>query len=272
MTGHDATADAPRPTESTSRPCTVIRTIDVVSEPDFSHLADLHTLGDQEVPAVVLELASGSGVELVWRNELGGLTFRCADRFIKWNPRSTGIDLGRERVRLEWIAARHPAPPVVDWGEDESAQWMVTAGLPGEHAVGDRWRARRPEAIRAIATGLRAIHAVSIDDFPQEWTSPVWVGQRPESLGAAPPVDRPVLVHGDACAPNTLISPTGAWVGHVDFGDLAVGDAWADLAVASLSLDWNFGEGHQGEFFDAYGIEPDEERIRYYRQLWELAS
>ena len=26
-----------------------------------------------------------------------------------------------------------------------------------------------------------------------------------------------------------------------DFGDLAVGDRWADLAVASLSLDWNFG-------------------------------
>jgi aminoglycoside phosphotransferase (APT) family kinase protein len=44
----------------------------------------------------------------------------------------------------------------------------------------------------------------------------------------------------------------------VDFGDLAVGDRWADLAVASMSLDWNFGEGHQPEFFAAYGIEPDE--------------
>jgi aminoglycoside phosphotransferase len=47
-----------------------------------------------------------------------------------------------------------------------------------------------------------------------------------------------------------------------DFGDLAVGDRWADLAIASLSLDWNFGEGHQPEFFDAYGIVPDEDRIR----------
>ena len=81
-----------------------------------------------------------------------------------------------------------------------------------------------------------------------------------------------MLVHGDACAPNTLISAGGGWTGNVDFGDLAVGDRWADLAIASLSLDWNFGEGHQQELFDAYGIEPDEERIRWYRALWELES
>jgi kanamycin kinase len=44
--------------------------------------------------------------ELVWRNELDGLTFRIGDRYLKWNPPSTGIDLERERVRLEWISAR----------------------------------------------------------------------------------------------------------------------------------------------------------------------
>jgi kanamycin kinase len=143
--------------------------------------------------------------------------------------------------------------------------------VPGESAVGDTWRSRRPEAIQAIATGLRAIHAIPIDDFPSGWTSEVWVG-RTGSLGTRPPLDRPVLVHGDACAPNTLISSAGEWTGNVDFGDLAVGDRWADLAIASLSLDWNFGEGHQGELFDDYGIEPDEERIRYYRALWDLES
>ncbi len=134
------------------------------------------------------------------------------------------------------------------------------------------WRIRRSEAISAIADGLRVMHAIPIDDFPQEWDSEGWVGQRPTSLGVAPVVDDPVLVHGDACAPNTLIDDAGAWVGHVDFGDLAVGDRWADLAIASMSLDWNFGEGHQHEFFAAYGVEPDQGRIRYYRQLWHIAS
>ncbi|MGI9030647.1 MAG: phosphotransferase [Ilumatobacteraceae bacterium] len=243
-----------------------------MSEPDFSHLAELHQLGNDPIPAIVVDLADGRPVDLVWRNELGGLTFRIDDLFVKWNPRRTGIDLERERVRLEWISVRHPAPPVLASGGDDEAQWLVTAAVPGEPAVGDAWRARRSEAIRAIALGLHAIHAIDIETFPSEWTAQVWVGRRPLTLEPRPVPERPVLVHGDACAPNTLVSDSGEWTGHVDFGDLAVGDRWADLAIASLSLDWNFGEGHQHKFFDAYGIEPDETRIRYYRALWDLES
>ena len=220
----------------------------------------------------MIELAGDAAPELVWRNELGGLTFRIGERYVKWNPRTTGIDLSREARRLGWLAGRHPAPRVVEFGSDEDAEWLVTEAVSGELAVGDRWRARRPEAIRAIADGLLAIHAIPISDFPGGWTEEVWVGRQPASIEPRPPVLDPVLVHGDACAPNTLISLEGRWTGNVDFGDLAVGDRWADLAVASMSLDWNFGEGHQQELFDAYGIEPDLERIRYYRALWDLES
>jgi len=244
----------------------------MAEESAFAHLAALHSLGDQAIPDIVLRIAGSSIPELVWRNDLGGLTFRLDDRFVKWNPRGTGIDLDRERRRLEWISGRHPAPRVLSFGEDAAAQWLVTAALPGDCAVGDAWRARRSEAIQALAAGLRAIHSIDIQDFPSEWTAEVWVGQDPQSLAPRPSIVDPVLVHGDACAPNTLISADGAWTGNVDFGDLAIGDRWADLAIASLSLDWNFGEGHQQELFDAYGIRPDLDRIRYYRALWELAS
>ena len=227
---------------------------------------------DQPVPAVVEELASGRPVELVWRNELGGLTFRVDDAYVKWSPLTIGAALDRERLRLEWLAGRHPAPRVIDHGRDADGQWLLTAALPGGTAVGDTWRARRSEAIRAIATGLRALHAIGTDEFPASWTAEVWVGRTPLELGTRPPVNDPVLVHGDACAPNTLISHEGQWTGNVDFGDLAVGDRWADLAVASMSLDWNYGEGHQAELFDAYGIAPDAPRIEYYRALWHLES
>ena len=243
-----------------------------MSDPAFAELALQHTLRGLEVPPLARALAGGDEPELVWRNDLDGLTFRIGQRYLKWNPRSTGIDLERERVRLEWISVRHPAPQVVDYGIEGDAQWLLTEGLPGDSAVGDRWRARRPEAIHAIATGLRAIHAISIEDFPVHWAEEVWVGREPSSLGARPSIEGPVLVHGDACAPNTLISDNGVWTGHVDFGDLGLGDRWADLAIASLSLDWNFGEGLQSEFFGAYGVTPDEERIRYYRALWKLES
>ena len=246
----------------------------MTTDPDFAHLAGLHTLRGQAVPRIAVGLAAGGPEpELVWRNDLGGLTFRLGERFLKWNPPTTGIDLDRERVRLEWLADRHPAPRVLDHGVDEDgAQWLLTAAVPGEPVVGDRWRARRPQAIRALADGLRAIHGIPVDDVPG-WAPDSWVGRAPASLGPRPAVEGdPVLVHGDACAPNTLISDDGRWTGNVDFGDLSVGDRWADLAVASLSLDWNFGEGHQDELFEAYGIERDDQRIRYYRALWELES
>ncbi len=243
-----------------------------MADPRFAHLADFHSLRGLEVPRRARELAGDGEPELAWRNELDGLTFRIGDRFLKWNPRSTGIDLERERVRLEWLSARYPAPRVVDHGTEGDAQWLLTEALPGGSAVGDEWRVRRPEAVRAIAAGLRTIHAIPIHDVPPTWTAEVWVGRQPPSIGARPPIDDPVLVHGDACAPNTLISSEGTWTGNVDFGDLAIGDRWADLAIASLSLDWNFGEGHQPELFDAYGIAPDDERIRYYRRLWALES
>jgi kanamycin kinase len=141
--------------------------------PNFDHLARLHTLDGLAVPGIVHALAGEGEPELVWRNELGGLTFRLGDRFLKWNPTSTGIDLEREFERLRWISARHPAPKPVDHGVDGDGQWLVTEALPGDSAVGDKWRARRPEAIRAIATGLRAIHAIPIDDFPGDWSAQV---------------------------------------------------------------------------------------------------
>lgn len=230
------------------------------------------SLGGRPIPAVVRELAGSVEPELVWRNELGGLTFRIGERFVKWNPRSSGIDLDRERVRLEWLSTRHPAPPLLSAGSDASAQWLVTAALPGESAIGDRWRAEPGPAIRAIAEGLRAIHALPVGEVPTAWTGEVWVGRTPPALGPRPPIEDPVVVHGDACAPNTLVDDGGRWVGNVDVGDLGVGDRWADLAIASMSLDWNYGEGHQGAFFRAYGVEPDAERLRWYRALWHADS
>ena len=96
-----------------------------MSDADFTHLAELHALGDDAIPAALQQFAAGVDVELVWRNELGGLTFRVGDRFVKWNSRSAPIDLRRERERLEWASSRHPVPAVVGWDEDETAQWMV---------------------------------------------------------------------------------------------------------------------------------------------------
>ena len=53
----------------------------------------------------------------------------------------------------------------------------------------------------------------------------------------------------------------------MDLGALGVADRWADLAVASWSTAWNYGGDWTDALLDAYGVDRDEERIRYYRAL-----
>jgi len=66
-----------------------------MSGPDFAHLAELHALADQTIPNTVLEHASGADVELVWRNDLGGLTFRMTSR--RAGPQKCGSGSGQNR-------------------------------------------------------------------------------------------------------------------------------------------------------------------------------
>jgi len=216
-----------------------------------------------EVPELVREFASARELEAVWLNELGGLTFREGERYLKWNPIGSGVDLDDERARLAWLAPRHPAPEVLEFGRDSHGQVLVTRALAGDGAVTDAWRARPGEAVAAIAEGLRVLHALPIAEcaFACRWAPAGGVS-----------ADDLVVVQGDACAPNTIIGTDGRFCGHVDVGLLGVADRWADLAIASRSLDWNYGPGWQDEFFAAYGIDRDEERIERYRALCDAGD
>jgi kanamycin kinase len=229
------------------------------------------TLSPAAVPLVVRRLSGDDEAQLVWTNERGGVTFRVGKRFVKWNPHVTGLDLEAERLRLEWAIRWHPVPKVLDWGANDEAQWLIMSALPGEGAVAAPWRTRPLDAARAIGRGLRVLHdALPVADCPFDWSVETRTGRRfPAERRVAPPIDRLVVCHGDACSPNTIIAPDGSLAGHVDLGALGVADRWADLAVASMNLDYNFGPSWEDEFFAAYGIERDEERISFYRFLWE---
>ncbi|MHB1801150.1 MAG: phosphotransferase [Actinomycetes bacterium] len=253
------------------------------------------------VPDAVQAVAAGRPVQLVWRNELDGLT--CAigtgsDRiFVKWVPTGCGIDLDQEAVRLAWAAPLTPVPRVVDEGRDAAGSWIVTAALPGENAVSDRWQADPATAVAAIGRGLQALHeGLPVESCPFSWSAEDRLADahRRASAGALepqawhpihrslgvdralrilvdqPPVDQLFVCHGDACAPNTLLTEDGHWSGHVDLGALGVADRWADLAIATWSTEWNYGPGWETQLLDAYGVDPDPDRTRYYRLLWDL--
>lgn len=253
------------------------------------------------VPAAVAALADGRPLRAVWENELGGLTFeigagdgRC---FVKWAPAGSGLDLAREAPRLRWAAQFTPVPRVLAEGSDSSGAWLVTAPVPGSSAVDPRWKAQPRTAVIAIGEGLRALHeALPVATCPFSWSArdrvadahrraaagPLRGAGAPggqaglrralELISDIPPDDRLVVCHGDSCSPNTLIGDDGRWSGHVDMGALGVADRWADLAIATLASQWNYGMGWEGLLLDAYGIAADTDRIRYYRLLWDMGD
>ena len=221
-------------------------------------------------PAVVAAIAEGRPVAAVWRNELGGVTFSVdgGREYVKVSP-PRWAHLGTppacgglvaEAERLTWAAAYTAVPHVLGAGDG----WLHTAGLRAASAVDPRWVARPRAAVRAIGAGLRMLHdRLPVTDCP--FGPPPWVT---DSM----PVDRLVVCHGDACAPNTLVDDGGRCLGHVDLGDLGTADRWADLAVATLSLSWNYAGEWEDELFDSYGVDPDQERIDFYRRLWNAGE
>ena len=92
------------------------------------------------------------------------------------------------------------------------------------------------------------------------------------------PTKATAICHGDFCLPNIFLSETGL-TGLIDLGRAGVADPWLDIALCCRSLEHNYNGIYDGKrykgydkqmLFDALGIQPDWERIRYYILLDEL--
>lgn len=252
------------------------------------------------VPSLIVQLTGAADLQLVWHNDLGGLTYRwpspAGERYVKWIPQDAGASTQGEADRLRWAESFVTVPHVVDVGTSTDGSWLVTEALPGRSAVDDRWTHAPRTAVIAIGEGLAALHEqLPYDECPFEWSTAARLGAAAARRVDGPfdrthwhrehaaltdddviarlqdvPDPDPVVCHGDPCAPNTLIGDDGHWCGHVDFDELGRGDRWADLAVAAWSAEWNYGPGWSDLLVRAYGTDPDPERAAFYRLLWDL--
>jgi len=237
------------------------------------------------LPSALRDVLGDRIDDVVWMNEAGGITVRGRlggePVFAKWAPSGTELDLAAEAERLAWASRFLAVPEVLEFRSDEGGDVLVTRALPGENAVTETWRSDPERAVRGIATGLRALHdALPVEGCPFSWSVESRIARSradgiPErrtlldALPAAPELDRLVVCHGDACAPNTLLGRDGTVTGHVDLGRLGVADRWADIAVGAWSTEWNYGPGYTDLYYEAYGLEQDDERIAFYRALWD---
>jgi kanamycin kinase len=211
-----------------------------------------------------------------------------------WHPR-----VADEAARMRWAAAHLPVPEVLDAGSDGSVDWLVTRAVPGRDATAEDLLADPAGTVSILARALRRFHEAPVADCPFDFRADAALAHVRRRLAAdlidperdfhpehehmsaseavarlesgRPAQEDLVVCHGDYCFPNVLIE-NGAAVAFLDLGELGVADRWWDLAVGSWSTTWNVGPGFEDPFLTDYGIEPDPERIAWYRLLYDLAS
>jgi len=211
-----------------------------------------------------------------------------------WHP-----SLALECDRMRWAASVLPVPKIVDYGMEEGVEWLLTEALSGLVATDEDLMSDPPTLVPILAKGLHTFHEAPIRSCPFDFRlstalehirarvsaglvdpvsdfHPEYQHLTPEEAfkelqTTAPSTEDIVLCHGDYCLPNVLID-NGQVSGYLDLGELGLADRWWDLAVATWSVTWNLGPGWEDLFLETYGMEVDQERMRYFRLLYDLTS
>ena len=214
-----------------------------------------------------------------------------------------------ETVRvMRWLEKKLPVPKVLCYECDAERQYLLMSRMPGKMAC-DAYYLERPQELAArLAEAIRMLWSIDVSDCPRSMdlnaalqaarirveNHLVDVNQvAPTTFGAGGfkdpehlldwlehnrPGCEPVLSHGDLCLPNIFLDH-GRVSGLIDLADTGIGDKWRDLALCYRSLKRNAEGAYGGRrypatrpemLFEALGIAPDPEKIRYYLLLDEL--
>ena len=205
-----------------------------------------------------------------------------------------------EAERMRWARPYLPVPDVVDSGSDGKVDWLLTRALAGLDATRHPLLAEPEQLVPILARALLAFHAAApVAACPFGFGVETALAHARERVRAGvatssdlhpehshltmhdaldrlerlrPESEDLVVCHGDYCFPNVLLSDAGAVTGYVDLGELAIADRWSDVALGAWSTTWNVGPGYEDVFYEAYGVGRDDDRIAFYRLLYDLAS
>lgn len=209
---------------------------------------------------------------------------------------------------MRWLEGKLPVPKVLCYESDAENQYLLMSKVAGKMSCDDYYMSRPKELIAGLAEAFNMIWSIDVSGCPRTRDIDTELAEarirvennlvdvedmEPGTLGDGgfkdpgelllwlennKPDYEPVLSHGDFCLPNIFLD-NGKVSGFIDLGDTGVGDKWRDIALCYRSLRWN-SEGAYGgnvypdvksqKLFDALGIEPNMEKLRYYILLDEL--
>ncbi len=209
---------------------------------------------------------------------------------------------------MRWLDGKLPVPKVLCYESNSEYQYLLMSKVRGKMSCAKYYMERPKVLIEGLAQAFRMLWSIDVTGCPRNRTLDAELAEarmrvennlvdlsdsEPSTFGEGGfkdpkellewlennrPDYEPVLSHGDFCLPNIFLE-NGKVSGLIDLGDTGIGDKWRDIALCYRSLRWN-SEGAYGgnvypdvqsqKLFDALGIEPNMEKIRYYILLDEL--
>lgn len=209
---------------------------------------------------------------------------------------------------MKWLEGRVLAPRVLEYEEENGKSYLLMSRISGEMSCDDYYLEHSEILLKALADGLKMLWQVDVSGCPIVRDLDVVLQEarfqvennlvdldnvEPDTFGEngfeSPkhllewlennrPLFEPVFSHGDYCLPNVFLE-NGQIKGFIDLGRAGIGDKWNDIALCYRSLKHNFEGVYGGKryenfnpelLFEALGIEPNWEKIRYYLLLDEL--
>ena len=218
------------------------------------------------------------------------------DLFLKSEPLEELGELADEVDRLRWLQQMDlPAPAVLDEITENHRHWLLMTTVPGQDLASAN-ELSAGQIINILATALRTLHQLPVElcPFDHSLEQRIARAQQHLSAGLVDPTDfdderlgqsaeevfaelvatQPgthdlVVTHGDACLPN-FMAADARFSGFIDCGRLGISDRYQDLALAARSIERNLGQAWVKPFFEVYGVEPDEQRMKFYCVLDEF--
>lgn len=258
------------------------------------------------MPVSIRRLVQGLPFEVNETGLSGSQVLMFPDMTLKIGPASDTNDKMVEV--MDWMNGRLPVPKVLAHEKQGGQDYLLMSRISGKMAC-DRSYMEQPDIlILLLAEGLRMFwkaditgcpRIIALEDQLAKARERVEAGlankenAQPETYGPGgfkDPADllrwleenqpsvEPSLSHGDFCLPNVFLKGNTV-SGFIDLGETGVADKWRDVALCWRSLK-NNAEGFYGgagypsiqadALFDALGVPPDREKIRYYILLDEL--
>ena len=214
-----------------------------------------------------------------------------------------------EYEMMKWLEGRLPVPKVLHFERKDGINYLLMSRVEGEMSCTEHLMKNPENLMRIMAEGLKMLWNVDVSDYHQNFrlvdeeleqaryrvehglcdmenAEPTTYGEGgfkdPADLlhwleTHKPEEDR-VFSHGDFCMPNVMVKDDHV-SGFIDIGRCGIADRYRDIALCYRSLDHNY-KGYYGGhvyedvdasmLFEALGMEPDWEKIRYYILLDEL--